>query len=369
MAKVVLNKLTKTFKTITVVKGVSLEINDKEFMVLVGPSGCGKTTALRMIAGLEEISSGEIFIGDRLVNDVSPKDRDIAMVFQNYALYPHMTVFDNMAFALKLRKYPKDEIKRKVEEAAELLGIGKLLERKPKQLSGGQRQRVALGRAIVREPKVFLMDEPLSNLDAKLRVQTRAELIKLHRRLGITTIYVTHDQVEAMTMGDRIVVMRDGLVQQVDTPMGLYNSPANIFVAGFIGTPAMNFLETTLRREGDRYSIDAGSFKVIIPAAKCTDKLKEYVDKTVIFGVRPEDIYDSSLSSLVTPNAENTIKVAIDMIEPMGSVITAYSKAGNHSLIATLASETKAKDGTEMDLSFDMAKVHLFDKSTEQAIF
>jgi multiple sugar transport system ATP-binding protein len=369
MAKVVLNKLTKTFKNTTAVKGVTLEIKDKEFLVLVGPSGCGKTTALRMIAGLEEISSGEIFIGERLVNDVSPKDRDIAMVFQNYALYPHMTVFDNMAFALKLKKYPREEIKTKVHEAAELLGIGKLLERKPKQLSGGQRQRVALGRAIVREPKVFLMDEPLSNLDAKLRVQTRAELIKLHRRLGITTIYVTHDQVEAMTMGDRIVVMKDGVVQQVDTPMGLYNTPANMFVAGFIGTPAMNFLDAKLRKDGDRFIVDAGSFKVLIPQGKTGDSLKEYVDKTVVFGVRPEDIYDSALTSVVTPNAENTIKVAVDMIEPMGSVITAYAKSGDHSLIATLASETKAKDGMEMDVTFDMAKVHLFDKTTEEAIY
>lgn len=369
MAKVVLNKLSKTFKSTIAVKEVSLEINDKEFLVLVGPSGCGKTTALRMIAGLEEITSGEIFIGDRLVNDVSPKDRDIAMVFQNYALYPHMTVFDNMAFALKLKRFPKDEIKRKVQETAELLGIGKLLDRKPKQLSGGQRQRVALGRAIVREPKVFLMDEPLSNLDAKLRVQTRAELIKLHRRLGITTIYVTHDQVEAMTMGDRIVVMKDGVVQQVDTPMGLYNNPANMFVAGFIGTPAMNFLDVTLRKEGDRYTVDAGGFKVLLPQDKCTDALKSHVDETVVFGVRPEDMYDTALTSVVTPTEDNTIKVMVDMIEPMGSVITAYTKVGGHSMVATLASETKARDGMEISIALDMPKVHLFDKITEQAIF
>jgi len=281
MAQVILKQLTKSFKSVTAVNSVDLEIKDKEFMVFVGPSGCGKTTCLRMIAGLEEATSGEIYIGDRLVNDVSPKDRDIAMVFQNYALYPHMSVYDNMAFGLKLRKVPKDQIKSRVAEAAQLLGLADLLNRKPKQLSGGQRQRVALGRAIVREPAVFLMDEPLSNLDAKLRVQTRAELIKLHRRLGITTIYVTHDQVEAMTMGDRIMVMCGGLVQQVDTPLGLYNKPANKFVAGFIGTPSMNFLNVKIEDGG---IIDGGCFKVKAPADKI-DLLKPYVGKEVEFGV------------------------------------------------------------------------------------
>ena len=270
MAQVVIKDLTKTFKTVVVVNKMNLEIRDKEFLVLVGPSGCGKTTALRMVAGLEEATDGEIYIGDRLVNDVSPKDRDIAMVFQNYALYPHMSVYDNMAFGLKLRKVPKNDIQQRVKEAAELLGLADLLNRKPKQLSGGQRQRVALGRAIVREPKVFLIDEPLSNLDAKLRVQTRAELIKLHRRLGITTIYVTHDQVEAMTMGDRIVVMKDGIVQQVDSPLGLYNSPANMFVAGFIGTPSMNFVDAKITNGSQGFVIDAGCFKVTAPTKKAT---------------------------------------------------------------------------------------------------
>src|SRR5438128_570951 len=263
MAGVTLCNLTKTFKTVMAVNNVNLEIRDKEFLVLVGPSGCGKTTALRMVAGLEEATSGEIFIGERLVNDVSPKDRDIAMVFQNYALYPHMTVYKNMAFALELRRTPREEIKKRVTAVAEMLGLGQLLERKPKQLSGGQRQRVALGRAIVREPKVFLMDEPLSNLDAKLRVQTRAELIKLHRRLGITTIYVTHDQVEAMTMGDRIAIMNDGVLQQVGTPGDIYDHPANLFVAGFIGSPTMNFVPVTMRNG----TAKASGFEVELPGS------------------------------------------------------------------------------------------------------
>ena len=343
MAGVTLKNLTKTFKNVVAVNNVNLEIQDKEFLVLVGPSGCGKTTCLRMVAGLEEATSGEILIGDRLVNDVSPKDRDIAMVFQNYALYPHMSVFDNMAFGLKLRKVPKDEIKRRVQEAAQLLGLTELLDRKPKQLSGGQRQRVALGRAIVREPKVFLMDEPLSNLDAKLRVQTRAELIKLHRRLGITTIYVTHDQVEAMTMGDRIVVMRDGVVQQVDTPLGLYNKPANMFVAGFIGTPSMNFIDATLQKNGDRYVVDAGSFKVVIPKEKNGGRFESYVGKQVVFGVRPEDMFDKNIASLVEPTEENTIKATVDVIEPMGSIVTMYLTSGKHSMVATIDAETKAR--------------------------
>ena len=369
MANVVLKDLTKMFKNIVAVNNVSLEIKDKEFLVLVGPSGCGKTTALRMIAGLEEASSGEIFIGDRLVNDVSPKDRDIAMVFQNYALYPHMSVYDNMAFGLKLRKFPRQEIKRRVKEAADLLGLHDLLERKPKQLSGGQRQRVALGRAIVREPKVFLMDEPLSNLDAKLRVQTRAELIKLHRRLGITTIYVTHDQVEAMTMGDRIVVMRDGLTQQVDTPMGLYTKPVNMFVAGFIGTPSMNFVDATMLKEGDRYIVDTGSFKVMVPKEKDGKRFDSYVGKPVVFGVRPEDMFDKEISSLVKPTEENTVKVMVDVIEHMGSIVTMYLAAGPHNLIATIDAETKAKETTEMEIVLDMEKTHIFDKETEQAIY
>jgi multiple sugar transport system ATP-binding protein len=291
------------------------------------------------------------------------------MVFQNYALYPHMSVFDNMAFGLKLRKFPKQEIQRRVKEAGQLLGLSELLDRKPKQLSGGQRQRVALGRAIVREPKVFLMDEPLSNLDAKLRVQTRAELIKLHRRLGITTIYVTHDQVEAMTMGDRIVVMRDGLVQQVDTPLGLYNKPVNMFVAGFIGTPSMNFVDATLLKDGDRFTVDAGSFKVMIPKEKNGGRFDAYAGKPVVFGVRPEDMCDKAITSLVAPTEENTIKVMVDVIEPMGSIVTMYLTSGGHNMVATIDAESKAKELQEMEVILDMDKTHLFDKETEQAIY
>ncbi len=369
MAGVTLKNLTKSFKNVVAVNNVNLEIKDKEFLVLVGPSGCGKTTCLRMVAGLEEATGGEIMIGDRLVNDVSPKDRDIAMVFQNYALYPHMSVFDNMAFGLKLRKVPKDEIKRRVQEAAQLLGLNDLLDRKPKQLSGGQRQRVALGRAIVREPKVFLMDEPLSNLDAKLRVQTRAELIKLHRRLGITTIYVTHDQVEAMTMGDRIAVMRDGLLQQLDTPLGLYNRPVNMFVAGFIGTPSMNFVDAALEKDGDRYVVNAGSFKVMIPKEKNGGRFDSYVGKQVVFGVRPEDMFDKNIASLVQPTDENTIKATVDVIEPMGSIVTMYLTSGTHAMVATIDAETKAKEDQEMEVILDMEKTHLFDKETEEAIY
>jgi len=281
MANVTLKNVYKRFGDVVAVRDQSLEIRDKEFLVLVGPSGCGKSTTLRMIAGLEEISEGIIEIGDEVVNDVAPKDRDIAMVFQNYALYPHMDVYDNMAFGLKLRKFPKKEIERRVQEAADILGIEQLLKRKPKELSGGQRQRVALGRAIVREPKVFLMDEPLSNLDAKLRVQMRTELSKLHDRLKTTMIYVTHDQTEAMTMGDRIVVLKDGLIQQVDDPLTLYNEPNNIFVAGFIGSPAMNFMDAVIKKEGDTYYIDGdGTFKIRVPEDK-ENLIKDYVDKDV----------------------------------------------------------------------------------------
>ena len=368
MAQVVIKNLTKTFKTVVAVNKMNLEIKDKEFLVLVGPSGCGKTTALRMVAGLEEATDGEIYIGDRLVNDVSPKDRDIAMVFQNYALYPHMSVYDNMAFGLKLRKLPKNEIQRLVHEAAKLLGLIDLLNRKPKQLSGGQRQRVALGRAIVREPKVFLMDEPLSNLDAKLRVQTRAELIKLHRRLGITTIYVTHDQVEAMTMGDRIVVMKDGIVQQVDSPLGLYNNPANMFVAGFIGTPSMNFIDAKITNGSDGFVIDAGCFKVKAPTKKA-ESLKDYVGKDVIFGVRPEDIFDKSLVNIIKATPDNTIKSIVDVVEPMGPIVTMYLSCGGHDIVGSIDAESKAKEGDEMELIVDLDKTHVFDKATEMAIY
>jgi multiple sugar transport system ATP-binding protein len=382
MAGVVLKNLTKSFNKVTAVNSINLEIRDKEFMVLVGPSGCGKTTALRMIAGLEEATSGEILIGERVVNDVSPKDRDIAMVFQNYALYPHMSVYDNMSFGLRLKRTPtggvwpmnskrtfsKSEIDRRVTEAAEMLGLKPLLQRKPKELSGGQRQRVALGRAIVREPKVFLMDEPLSNLDAKLRVQTRAELIKLHRRLGITTVYVTHDQVEAMTMGDRIAVMSNGVVQQCDRPLTLYNHPANLFVAGFIGSPAMNFVPVTVNRQGDELVVDAASFKVVLPPLQA-ERARAYVGKACVWGIRPEDIYDRSLPGLVKPGTGNTITVDVDVIEPLGNDVEMHLKAGDVSLIAKIDSATEAKVGDRIEVVLDMGKTHLFDKETEQALY
>src|SRR5690554_3620523 len=297
LSQVILKGVTKRFGNVVAVDNIDLEIKDKEFIVLVGPSGCGKSTTLRMVAGLEEITEGDIYIGENIVNDVAPKDRDIAMVFQNYALYPHMDVYNNMAFGLKLRKFPKDQIDQRVKEAARLLGIENLLDRKPKALSGGQRQRVAVGRAIVREPKVFLMDEPLSNLDAKLRVQMRAELSKLHNRLQTTIIYVTHDQTEAMTMGDRIVVMKDGHIYQVGAPLDIYNNPDNVFVAGFIGSPAMNFLDVVLKKEGEAFMIDAGTFQMEIPAEKAASlkNLGSYVGKQVILGIRPEDIEDAAL--------------------------------------------------------------------------
>lgn len=367
MAKVTLESVVKRFDKVIAVNNLSLEIKDREFMVLVGPSGCGKTTALRMIAGLEEVSDGKIFIGDRQVNDVLAKDRDIAMVFQNYALYPHMTVYQNMAFGSQLRKVPKDIIQKRVNETAELLGISDFLNRKPNQLSGGQRQRVALGRAIVREPQVFLMDEPLSNLDAKLRVQTRAELIKLHRRLGITTIYVTHDQVEAMTMGDRIAVMKDGVLQQCDTPMTIYNHPVNMFVAGFIGTPSMNFINGTLKQSGDSYMFDAGAFQVGVPSAE-KSVLDPYKDREVILGIRPADIFDKNLHIPVEPSVKNTIRTQVDVSEPMGDIITFYLTIGNVQIVATIDSESKAKDGQALDIVLDTAKIHLFDKDTERAI-
>lgn len=382
MAGVELKNLTKSFNKVTAVNGINLEIRDKEFMVLVGPSGCGKTTALRMIAGLEESTDGEILIGDRVVNDVSPKDRDIAMVFQNYALYPHMSVYDNMSFGLRLKRTPtggvwpmnskrtftKEEIDRRVQEAAEMLGLKPLLQRKPKELSGGQRQRVALGRAIVREPKVFLMDEPLSNLDAKLRVQTRAELIKLHRRLGITTIYVTHDQVEAMTMGDRITVMSNGVIQQVGAPLELYNHPDNLFVAGFIGSPAMNFVPVSIVQHGERLLVDAGSFRVVLPPAQA-ERVRNYIGKKCMFGIRPEDIYDKQLPGLVNSDADNTISVDVDVIEPLGSDVEMYLKSGDTSLIAMIDSASPARVGDKIEVILDMNKTHLFDMESEQALY
>jgi len=370
MAKVTLTNVTKRFGDVVAVNNASLEIKDKEFLILVGPSGCGKTTTLRMVAGLEEITEGTIEIGDTVVNDIPPKDRDIAMVFQNYALYPHMDVYNNMAFGLKLRKFPKEEIDRRVNEAAEILGIKNLLDRKPKQLSGGQRQHVALGRAIVREPKVFLMDEPLSNLDAKLRVQMRTELSKLHDRLQTTMIYVTHDQVEAMTMGDRIVVMRDGFIQQVDSPLNLYNNPVNMFVAGFIGSPAMNFLDAKLVKEGDTYYLEGnGDFKIAIPANKVEENpaIKEYVGKDVVFGIRPEDLEDASVVEKPV-TADNSYMASVEVVEPMGSEIYLYLTVNEHSMIARVDAHSTAKVGDNVKLYVNTNNLHVFDAETELAI-
>ena len=369
MASVRLVNLTKRFGEVVAVDSVNLKVNDGEFLVLVGPSGCGKTTCLRMVAGLEEATSGEIWIGDRCVNEVSPKDRDISMVFQNYALYPHMTVYDNMAFALKLRKVPRDEIERLVRQAAGMLGIEELTARKPGQLSGGQRQRVALGRAIVRQPACFLMDEPLSNLDAKLRIQTRAELIKLHRKLGVTTIYVTHDQVEAMTMGDRIAVMRDGVIHQCATPMELYERPVNRFVAGFIGSPPMNFLEATLHRQNGDVVVEAADFRAKLPEARgASEAVQEHLGLPVIFGIRPSDIFDRSIPTPVAATEDNTVTVQVEVVEPMGAESVIYLRAGDENLIGSFSGDTKATEGEPMQVVLNMDKVHLFDRDTEQVI-
>jgi len=365
MAKVLLEEIVKQFGNVMAVNHVTLDVPDKQFTVLVGPSGCGKTTCLRLIAGLEEATSGNIYIGDRIVNDVAPKDRDIAMVFQNYALYPHMTVYDNMAFGLRLRKYPRPEIDRRVKEAGEMLGIQELLGRKPKQLSGGQRQRVALGRAIVREPQVFLMDEPLSNLDAKLRVQTRAEIKKLHARLRTTTVYVTHDQVEAMTMGDRIVVMNNGSVQQVDSPLDLYERPANLFVAGFIGSPAMNFLEATIAKQDGKLLVDGKVFRGEVPQ-ELIPKLTEWVGRPVVFGIRPEDIHDRAL--LEGGGNGAVIRANVDVHEPLGSDIILYLTAGDHSIIARVDARSKARMGQSAEVVLDMAKMHIFNADTHEAV-
>jgi multiple sugar transport system ATP-binding protein len=362
MAKVVMENLSKHFNEVVAVKNFDLEIPDKEFMVLVGPSGCGKTTTLRMVAGLEDITAGNIYIDEKLVNHLPPKDRDIAMVFQNYALYPHMTVYQNMAFGLTLRKFPKQEINQRVKEAAEILNIGELLERKPKALSGGQRQRVAVGRAIVRKPKVFLFDEPLSNLDAKLRVQMRVELKKLHDRLKTTIIYVTHDQVEAMTMGDRIVVMKDGLKQQVGAPLELYFHPANKFVAGFIGSPAMNFMEADLVSEPGGLFLQAPAFKLKIPEGKAA-KVKGYDQKRVIFGIRPEDMPEAPCT---VPG--ETFDVLVEVMEPLGSEVYLDVKAAEASLIARAAPDTKAKPHTKLCLKPAMGNMHLFDIRDEKAL-
>ena len=362
---------------VVAVTDFNLEIKDKEFIVFVGPSGCGKSTTLRMVAGLEEISEGEVYIGDRLINDVAPKDRDIAMVFQNYALYPHMTVFDNMAFGLKLRKTPKDEIKRRVEEAARILDIEHLLERKPKALSGGQRQRVALGRAIVREPKVFLLDEPLSNLDAKLRAQMRTEISKLHQRLGTTFIYVTHDQTEAMTMGTRIVVMKSGLIQQVDTPNNLYLRPCNLFVAGFIGSPQMNFIESKLLKEGEDYLVEFGSedtktragvkFKIKLPASKNKDNcLETYVGKEVIMGIRPENVHNEE--DLIAQYKDGIIEANVEVTELMGAETYLYMNCEGQSINARVSPTNTARPGDKITIALETEKIHLFDKDTEVTI-
>lgn len=348
---------------VQVIKDATFEIKDGEFLVLVGPSGCGKSTALRMIAGLEEITDGEIYIGDRLVNDVSPKDRDIAMVFQSYALYPHMNVYDNMAFGLRLRKFSKEEIETRVNEAAEILGITHLLERKPKELSGGQRQRVAMGRAIVRKPEVYLMDEPLSNLDAKLRVQMRAELQKLHQKLGVTTVYVTHDQTEAMTLGDRIVILKDGIVQQIDTPLNLYDTPANKFVAGFIGSPSMNFINAKLLQDDAGMRLQLASSSIKIPY-ELHEKMQPFVDRDVIWGIRPEDIQDMFFAK--DENKQYSLRGIIEISEPMGSEIMLQLKVDDAFVVARIDSHSTAKIGTEIDLAIDMKKMHIFDPVTEK---
>ena len=367
MASLSLKNICKVYPNgFEAVKDFNLEVEDKEFIIFVGPSGCGKSTTLRMIAGLEEISSGELIIDGKLMNDVEPKDRDIAMVFQNYALYPHMTVFDNMAFGLKLRKVPKDEIKKKVDEAADILGLKPYLDRKPKALSGGQRQRVAMGRAIVRNPKVFLMDEPLSNLDAKLRVQMRTEISRLHDRLGATIIYVTHDQTEAMTLGTRIVVMKDGVVQQVDTPQNLYNAPCNLFVAGFIGSPQMNFLDAKITKEGSTVFATIDDAKLEIPAAKAKALEDQgYVGKTVVMGIRPEHLNDAAIDEHPT---DNKITAKIRVYELLGAEVYLYFDFGGTQMTARVDPKTTAKMGEETTFTLDMNMAHFFDKETELTI-
>ena len=352
---------------VTAVKDFNLEIADKEFVVFVGPSGCGKSTTLRMIAGLEEISKGEMYIGGRLINDVPPKDRDIAMVFQSYALYPHMTVYKNIAFGLELRKTPKAEIDKRVHEAAKILEIEHLLDRKPKALSGGQRQRVALGRAMVRNPAVFLLDEPLSNLDAKLRTSMRTEIIKLHKKLETTFIYVTHDQTEAMTMGDRIVVMKDGVIQQVDTPQNLYDYPCNIFVAGFIGSPQMNFMDGKLEKNGDVYTIDLAGTKLALPKEKTADgKLDAYVGKTLKVGIRPEDMKDDEEFLAKHPNTQ--LQAEVEVSELMGAEIYLYLTYQGQNMMARVAPTSKARRGDKVTVALDAHKIHLFDPETELTI-
>jgi multiple sugar transport system ATP-binding protein len=360
MATVTFDHVVKKFGDVLAVNDLSLQVKDEEFLVLVGPSGCGKTTALRMIAGLEEQTGGDIFIGERLVNDVAPKDRDIAMVFQNYALYPHMSVYDNIAFGLKLRGMPKTEIDRRVGEVAEMLGLQKLLKRKPKELSGGQRQRVAVGRAIAREPAVFLMDEPLSNLDAALRIDTRAQLQKLHQRIKRTTVYVTHDQVEAMTMGDRIAVMRDGILQQIDTPENLHAHPANIFVAGFIGSPAMNFFPAKLTGTADAAVADAGFFKAPIASSAARS-----IGKDVVVGIRPEDI---DAGEIAGQDRHVPVDAKVDVVEFLGNEFQLHLSAGGQTFVARVDTRIQTQPGASILVGFDRSKLHVFDKQTEEAI-
>jgi multiple sugar transport system ATP-binding protein len=368
MSSLSLKNIVKKYSNgFVAVKDFNLEIEDKEFIIFVGPSGCGKSTTLRMIAGLEDISSGTLKIGDRVVNDVSPKNRDIAMVFQNYALYPHMTVYDNMAFGLKLRKVPKDEINKRVHEAAKILDIEHLLDRKPKALSGGQRQRVAMGRAIVREPSVFLMDEPLSNLDAKLRVQMRSEISKLHHKLQTTFIYVTHDQTEAMTLGTRIVVLKDGIIQQVDTPQNLYQRPDNLFVAGFIGSPQMNFIDAKVVRVGAEVMISFGEYRVKLPEAK-TKKIIEggYVDKDVILGIRPEDIHDEDIFMETSP--ESIVTAYVEVTELLGAETNLFLLVAGQNVVARVNSRSGAQVGDTIKVALDVNRMHVFDKATELTI-
>lgn len=366
MAKVKLKNIHKIYKgNVSAVKNINLEIKDREFAVFVGPSGCGKSTTLRMIAGLETPSKGEIYIGDRLVNDVPPKDRNIAMVFQNYALYPHMDVYNNMAFALKLRNYPKVDIDKRVKDAAQILGISHLINRRPKEISGGERQRVAVGRAIVRKPYVFLFDEPLSNLDAKMRVQMRTELHKLHLKIQTTMIYVTHDQTEAMTLGDRIAIMKDGEILQFDTPLSVYDNPVNKFVAGFIGSPSMNFMEGIIVKKDGGLYFDEGNFKVRI-LEQMYSSLEKHIDKNIIFGIRPENIYDKLFASYAT--ADNTLTVLCDVMETMGSRNYLYLSTGKHVITAVVDAANKPTIGSMVEVVFDMKKVHFFDPSAENTI-
>ena len=369
MARVAFEHVYKSFGKVEVVHDINLEIPDKEFLVLVGPSGCGKSTLLRMVAGLEDVSAGEVYIGDRVVNNIDPKDRDIAMVFQNYALYPHMSVYDNMAFGLKLRHIPKEQIQKRVNEAADILGLTKLLNRKPKELSGGQRQRVALGRAIVRDAQVFLMDEPLSNLDAKLRVQTRAEITKIHQRVARTFIYVTHDQVEAMTMGTRIAVLNAGLIQQVGAPQELYDHPANLFVAGFIGSPAMNFFnDVQVVTEGDASTIQIGNLGQVTVPPLYSSQARGAVNKKLTLGIRPENFSDASLRSSDNPNS-STITAPVEVVEHLGNELLVYLNGEGKQIVARLDPRSHASVGEPLTLHIDNEYIHLFDGETEQALF